>query len=70
MADLDIYNILSSGLYGLLGLGLFIFSVWLLETITSYSIKKEILEDQNTAMGIVIGCMLIAVAIIVASAIR
>ena len=34
-----------------------------------YPIKKEIEEDQNTALGIVIGAIMIGVAIIIAGAI-
>ncbi|MDH3530597.1 MAG: DUF350 domain-containing protein, partial [Acidobacteriota bacterium] len=33
-----------------------------------FSIRKEIEEDQNTALGIVIGSMLISIAIIIAAA--
>lgn len=34
-----------------------------------YPIKKEIEEDQNTALGIVIGAIMIGIAIIIAAAI-
>lgn len=34
-----------------------------------YPIKKEIEEDQNTALGIVIGSIMIGIAIIIAAAI-
>ena len=35
-----------------------------------YPIKKEIEEDQNTALGIVIGSIMIGLAIIIAAAIQ
>lgn len=35
-----------------------------------YPIRKEIEEDQNTALGIVIGAIMIGIAIIIASAIN
>ena len=35
-----------------------------------YPIRKEIEEDQNTALGIVIGSVMIGIAIIIASAIN
>ena len=35
-----------------------------------YPIKKEIEEDQNTALGIVIGSIMIGIAIIIAAAIQ
>lgn len=35
-----------------------------------YPIKKEIEEDQNTALGVVIGAIMIGIAIIIAAAIQ
>ena len=35
-----------------------------------YPIKKEIEEDQNTALGIVIGSIMIGIALIIAAAIQ
>ena len=35
-----------------------------------YPIKKEIEEDQNTALGIVIGSIMVGIAIIIAAAIQ
>ncbi len=35
-----------------------------------FPIKKEIEEDQNTALGIVIGSIMIGIAIIIAAAIQ
>ena len=35
-----------------------------------YPIKKEIEDDQNTALGIVIGSIMIGIAIIIAAAIQ
>jgi putative membrane protein len=35
-----------------------------------YPIKKEIEEDQNSALGIVIGAIMIGIAIIIAAAIQ
>ena len=35
-----------------------------------FPMKKEIEEDQNTALGIVIGAMMIGIAIIIAAAIQ
>ncbi len=53
-------------------LGLIVFGIaFLIVTfITPFSIRKEIEEDQNTALGIVIGAMIIGIAIIIAAAIN
>lgn len=51
-----------------LGIVVFAFAYVILGLI--YPIRKEIEEDQNTALGIVIGSIMIGIAIIIASAIN
>ena len=53
-----------------IGLVFFGISFGILTLVTPFSIRKEIEEDQNTALGIVIGSMLIGVAIIIAAAVQ
>lgn len=54
----------------LLGLILFALGFFILEKTMPYSVHKEIEEDQNTALGVIIGAMLIGIAIIIAAAIH
>ena len=53
------------------GLGLIVFMIafFLMTKIAPFSVRKEIEEDQNTALGIVMGSVIIGVAIIIAAAI-
>ena len=51
-------------------IGIVIFSVTYGILGMVYPIKKEIEEDQNTALGIVIGSIMIGIAIIIAAAIQ
>ena len=53
-----------------LGVVLFGISILLMDKLAPFSIRKEIEEDQNTALGIVIGAALIGIAMIVAAVIR
>ncbi|MEZ5347552.1 MAG: DUF350 domain-containing protein [Pyrinomonadaceae bacterium] len=53
-----------------IGLIVFAIAFFILDKATPFSIRKEIEEDQNTALGIVIGSMLIGIAIIIAAAIQ
>lgn len=55
--------------YSFIGVMVFIAAYWVLDRLTPFSIKKEIEEDQNTALGIIIGSCFIALAIIIAAAI-
>ncbi|MEZ5307258.1 MAG: DUF350 domain-containing protein [Pyrinomonadaceae bacterium] len=57
-------------IFVVIGLVFFGIAFGLLTLITPFSIRKEIEEDQNTALGIVIGSMLIGIAIVIAAAIQ
>lgn len=61
--------LLTTLVFVVLGLVFFGIAFFVLTVITPFSIRKEIEEDQNTALGIVIGAMLLGIAIIIASAI-
>ena len=52
-----------------IGLIVFGLAFWLITKLTPFSIRKEIEEDQNTALGIVIGSVIIGLSIIIAAAI-
>ncbi len=57
-------------IFVVIGLIFFGIAFFILDKVTPFSIRKEIEDDQNTALGIVIGSMLIGVAIIIAAAIQ
>lgn len=64
-------NVLVSALiFVLLGLIIFAIAFFVLDKFLPYSVHKEIEEDHNTALGIIIGSMLIGIAIIIAAAIH
>lgn len=57
-------------IYVVLGIALFGAAFLLIEKLTPFSLRKELEDDQNTALAIVIGAVFIGIAIIVGSAIR
>lgn len=63
-------NLLISIIYVIIGLMFFVIAFWLIQKFTPFSIRKEIEEDQNTALGIVIASVFIGIAIIIAAAIH
>ncbi len=67
--DLSLDQILASIVYSVIGIVVFLVAYAILEKLTPFSIRKEIEEDQNTALGIVIGSCFIALAIIISAAI-
>ena len=57
-------------IFVVIGLVFFAIAFIVLDKALPYSIHKEIEEDQNTALGIIIGSMMIGIAIIIAAAIQ
>lgn len=62
--------IVSSVIFVGIGLVVFLIAFWLITKVTPFSIRKEIEEDQNTALGIVIGAVIIGLALIISAAIH
>ena len=62
-------EVVATIVYGLLGMGLFVVGYLLVEWLTPFSIRKELEQDQNVAVGVLLAGLAIALAIIVAAAI-
>jgi uncharacterized membrane protein YjfL (UPF0719 family) len=56
--------------YTVFGLIVFGIAFWLMVKLTPFSIRKEIEEDQNTALAIIVGAVILGLAIIIASVIH
>ena len=62
---------LNSILYSFLGIAILIITFILIEVLTpNHNMRKEILEKQNLAVAILAGFFMLAIAIIIASAIH
>lgn len=53
-----------------IGLIVFVVAFLIVVLLSPFSVKKEIEEDQNSALAIIIGAMIIGIAIIIAAAIN
>ncbi|HAD58691.1 MAG TPA: DUF350 domain-containing protein [Planctomycetaceae bacterium] len=67
---MPVENLIAALVFSALGILILGLSFWLMDKVTPFSIRKEIEEDQNTALGIVMGATVIAMAIIIAAAIH
>ncbi len=65
-----LFALVESLIFTLIGLGLFAIAWGIIQKFTPFSIRKEIEEDQNVALGIVLGAVIIGIAIIVAAPLR
>ena len=66
----EMWELIPTLVYFVVGVALFGLAVQLMEKLTPFSIRKEIEEDQNIALGIVIGAALIGLALILAAVIK
>lgn len=62
--------IVSTLAFSAIGLLLFALAFWIMKMVIPFSMRKEIEEDQNTALGIIIGSIIIGIALIVAAAVH
>ncbi|MEW6347520.1 MAG: DUF350 domain-containing protein [Thermodesulfobacteriota bacterium] len=69
-ADLKPVTMLSTVIYSFIGLALFALAYIIVDRITPFSMRKEIEEDQNIALAIILGSIFIALAIIIHGAMR
>lgn len=56
--------------FTLVGLVLFALAFWIIVKVSPFSIRKEIEEDQNVALGIVIAAVILGISMIVAAAVH
>jgi putative membrane protein len=56
--------------FTLIGLLLFAIAFWIIVKVSPFSIRKELEDDQNIALGIVIASVIIGIAMIVSAAIH
>ena len=65
--DAKIGVMLDTVIYFVIALVLFFVAIWLCDRLVPFSIRKEIEEDHNTALAILMGAGLLSLAIIVAA---
>ena len=59
----------SSAVFAGIGLAVFAIAFWIMTKLAPFSVKKEIEDDQNTALAVIIAGVLIGISLIIAAAI-
>jgi uncharacterized membrane protein YjfL (UPF0719 family) len=67
--EIDVDSIISALIYSVIGLVLFGLFWLIVVKISPFSIRKEIEDDQNTSLGIILGAMIIGISMIIAAAV-
>jgi putative membrane protein len=68
LKDLKPALMLSTVIYAVIGMVIFGVAFAVFNKLMPFSVRKEIEEDQNTSLGIIIGSFLIGLALIISSA--
>lgn len=68
--DALIKAVVGSALFGVIGLIFFGIAFVVIQKVLPFSVRKEIEEDQNTALGIVLGAVIIGIAMIISAAVH
>ncbi len=66
-AGLAAETLLSTVVYGLLGIALCVLGYVLFDKVAGFNLRHELVEDQNVAVGIVLAGAFIGIAIVVAA---
>jgi putative membrane protein len=70
LAALSENSIVSALLFSAMGLLLFGLAFFVIVKVSPFSIRKEIEDDQNTALGVIIGAVIIGISLIISAAIQ
>jgi uncharacterized membrane protein YjfL (UPF0719 family) len=60
---------ITSAVFAGIGLAVFGVAFWIMTKLAPFSVKKEIEEDQNTALAVIMAGVIIGVSLIIAAAI-
>jgi uncharacterized membrane protein YjfL (UPF0719 family) len=62
--------VLASVVYSVIGAVILCIAMWVTTRIIPFSVKKEIEEDQNTALGIILAAIILGLSLIISAAIQ
>jgi putative membrane protein len=67
---MNLSSLLNAIVYAALGILIFVLAFFVIDRVTPYHLWKEIVEDKNVALAILIGAMSIGMCIIIAAAVH
>lgn len=69
-ADLNGALLLSTVLYGIIGIAMCVLGYFAFDKIAGLDLKRELVEDENLALGVMLAGVFIGIAIVVAAVMR
>lgn len=68
-AQVEIAEIVSTLVYSVIGIVVFMGTFFIVEKLTPFSIRKQLVEEKNVAIGIVMGALVLGIAMLISSSI-
>jgi putative membrane protein len=68
--NVDTHALLNALIYSVLGILIFVIAFLIIDKMTPYHLWKEIVEDKNVALAILVGALSIGMCIIIAAAVH
>ena len=70
LAEFNPIHLLNALVFALLGIIIFIAAFAVIDKLTPYALWKEIVEEQNVALAVLVGAMSVGMCIIIAAAVH
>ena len=65
-----VLNIRAALVFAFIGIGVFVAAFLVIDKLTPYDLWKEIVEEKNLALAVLVGAMSIGICIIIAAAVH
>ena len=67
---IQLNNVVNAVVYAAIGIVIFASTFLIIDKVTPYNLWKEIVQEHNTALAILLGAMSLGICIIIASAVH
>jgi putative membrane protein len=65
-----VHNVINAALFAGIGIVIFVVAFVVMDKVTPYHLWKEIVQEHNMALAVLVGTMSIGICIIIAAAVR
>lgn len=63
-------NVIAAVVFAVLGIAVFLLTFLIIDRLTPYTLWREIIEEHNTALAVLIGAVALGMSLIIAAAIH
>lgn len=70
MTSFNVAAFINALVYAILGVVIFVLSFLVMDKLTPYDLWKEIVEEKNVALAIMVGLMSLGIGVIIAAAVH